>query len=56
MMTAKKNLKKRVRSRQQQTGERYTAALEHVKQAGLESRACRSWRCRIYRPSPSPRV
>jgi hypothetical protein len=33
-MTAKKDLKKRVRSRQQQTGERYTAALEHVKQGG----------------------
>jgi len=32
-MTAKKDLKKRVRSRQQQTGERYTTALERVKQS-----------------------
>lgn len=33
-MTAKKDLKKRVRARQRQTGERYTTALEQVKQQG----------------------
>jgi len=37
-MTAKKDLKKKVRSRQLQTGERYTAALERVKQSRARPR------------------
>jgi len=37
-MTAKKDLKKRVRARQRQTGERYTTALERVKQLGVKKR------------------
>src|SRR5215510_8049022 len=37
-MTAKKDLKKRVRSRQREIGERYTTALERVKQSRARPR------------------
>lgn len=37
-MTAKKDLKERVRARQEQTGERYTTALERVRRQGAKKR------------------